>query len=72
MKFNFNFGKEWKDLKKFEKLTIEERSIVFYAENIASMNHFQNLISKLTEEHNLEFCYITSVENDPILERNDG
>ena len=42
MKLNFNFGKEWKELKKFEKLPLEEKSIVFYAENIASMNHFQN------------------------------
>ena len=50
MKLNFNFGKEWKELKKFEKLPIKEKSIVFYAENIASINHFQNLITKLTKE----------------------
>ena len=43
MKLNFGFGKEWKEIKKFEKLSLDEKSIVFYAENIASMNHFQNL-----------------------------
>jgi len=71
MKLNFNFGKEWKELKKFEKLPIEEKSIVFYAENIASINHFQNLITKLTKEKKLQICYVTSVENDPFLNKND-
>ena len=28
-----DFGKEWKDLKKFEKLPSELRKIVFYSEN---------------------------------------
>jgi hypothetical protein len=63
----FWFGEEWKELKKFERLTEEERSIVFYAENKASMNHFRLLISELTEEKNLTICYVTSVKNDPIL-----
>ena len=67
MKINFGFGEEWKELKKFEKLTDKERSIVFYAENEASMNHFRLLISELTEEKNLQICYVTSVKNDPIF-----
>ena len=67
MKLNFRFGEEWKELKKFEKLTDKERSIVFYAENEASMNHFRLLISELTEEKNLQICYVTSVKNDPIF-----
>ena len=71
MRLNFNFGNEWKELKKFEKLSIQEKSIVFYAENIASMNHFKNLITKLTKEKKLQICYVTSVENDPILNNND-
>ena len=44
MKFNFSLGKEWSELKKFEKLSLDERSIVFYAENKASINHFRQLI----------------------------
>ena len=67
MKLNFGFSEEWKELKKFEKLTDKERSIVFYAENEASMNHFRLLISELTEEKNLQICYVTSVKNDPIF-----
>jgi YidC/Oxa1 family membrane protein insertase len=67
MKINFSLGKEWSELKKFEKLSSDERSIVFYAENKASMNHFRLLISELTEEKNFKICYVTSVQNDPML-----
>ena len=62
-----NFGEEWKELKKIKKLKDKERSIVFYAENEASMNHFRLLIAELTEEKNLQICYVTSVKNDPIF-----
>ena len=64
---NLFLSNEWKDLKKFENLSIFERSIVFYAENKASMNHFKLLISEITEKMNLDICYITSVKDDPIL-----
>jgi len=64
---NFGFGKDWKELGKFEKLTDKVRPIVFYAENKASINHFKLLISELTEEKNLQICYVTSVKNDPML-----
>jgi YidC/Oxa1 family membrane protein insertase len=61
------FISEWAELKKINRLSQDERSIVFYAENKASMNHFQLLIHELTEKINLQICYVTSVENDPIL-----
>ena len=69
--FNLVVKKEWEQLKKFEKLTDFERSIVFYAENRASMNHFKLLISELTEIKKLQICYVTSVKNDPILSLNN-
>ena len=71
MKLNFGFGEEWKELKKFNNLNDEQRSIVFYAENKASMNHFRLLISELTRERNFQICYVTSVKNDPILSINE-
>ena len=71
MKLNFSFGENWNELKKFKKLNDEQRSIVFYAENKASMNHFRLLISELTKERNFQICYVTSVKNDPILSIND-
>ena len=68
MKFpKISFGEEWNNLKKFENLSDFERSIVFYAENKASMNHFRTLIFELTERMNFQICYITSVKNDQIL-----
>jgi len=68
MKFpKISFGDEWNNLKKFENLSDFERSIVFYAENKASMNHFRTLIFELTERMNFQICYITSVKNDQIL-----
>ena len=68
MKFpSLSFGEEWNNLKKFNSLTDSERTIVFYAENKASMNHFRTLISELTEELNYQICYVTSVKNDQIL-----
>ena len=67
MKLNFGFGDEWKELKKFKKLTDKERSIVFYSENESYTVHFEKLIKELTNVHNLTVCYVTSSKDDPIL-----
>ena len=64
---SFSIGKVWKELHRFESLDKKESSIVFYAENKASMNHFKRLISELTETMNLNICYVTSVNDDPML-----
>ena len=61
------FVSEWAELKKINGLNQDQRSIIFYAENKASMNHFQLLIHELTEKMNLQSCYVTSVKNDPLL-----
>ena len=61
------FVSEWAELKKINQLSQDERSIMFYAENKASMNHFRLLIRELTEKMNLQICYVTSVKNDPIF-----
>ena len=58
---------DWKELKRFESLKPDQCLIVFYAENVASMNHFKLLILELTEKMNMSICYVTSVKNDPIL-----
>ena len=67
MKLNFGFGNEWKELKKFKKLTDKERSIVFYSENESYTVHFEKLIEELTDVHHLTVCYVTSSKDDPIL-----
>ena len=73
MKFpRFSLGKDWDDLKEFEKLDIKAKEIVFYAENIASMNHFKLLLNELTENYSFNICYVTSVENDPLLSQSNS
>ena len=71
MQLNFAIGEEWKNLKIFQNLSDDERTIVFYAENKASMNHFRTLITELTEVKGLKICYVTSVKNDKILSSNN-
>ena len=61
------FGKERKELEKFNKLDLDERSIVFYSEDISSFVHFDQIIRELTEEMEYQICYVTSAEDDPIL-----
>ena len=68
MKFP-GFGIEWKELRRFEKLPFEDRTIVFYAENASSFNHFRLLIEKLTDEMNISICYITSFKDDKIFQK---
>ena len=61
------FINEWKNLEKIKKLTDKGCSIVFYAENKASMNHFRLLLLELTEIRNLQVCYITSIKDDSVF-----
>ena len=74
MKFSgFSLSSEWNDLKKFEKLDLEKKQVVFYAENSASFNHFKLLIEELTEKMNIQICYVTSIKNDKIfLNKNEN
>ena len=64
---SFSIGKVWKELHRFESLDEKIYSIVFYAENKASVNHFRSLIFELTEKLNMNICYVTSVVDDEIL-----
>jgi len=61
------FINEWKNLEKIKKLTDNGCSIVFYAENKASMNHFRLLLLELTEIRNLQVCYVTSIQDDSVF-----
>ena len=68
MKFaNSVFGNERKELEKFNKLDLDERSIVFYSEDILSFVHFEQIIHELTEKMGCQICYVTSAKDDPII-----
>ena len=61
------FGNERKELEKFNELDLDERSIVFYSEDISSFVHFEQIIYELTEKMGRQICYVTSAKDDPIL-----
>ena len=61
------FGKEHKELEKFNNLDSDERSIVFYSEDISSFVYFEQIIHELTEKMGYQICYVTSAKDDPIL-----
>ena len=61
------FGNERKELEKFNQLDLDERSIVFYSEDISSFVHFEQIIHELTEKMGCQICYVTSAKDDPIL-----
>ena len=61
------FGNGRKELEKFNKLNLDERSIVFYSEDISSFVHFEEIIYELTEKMGYQICYVTSAKDDPML-----
>ena len=65
----FSLGKEWDDLKKFENLTDDEKSIVFYSENEDSSFIFNSLIDELTTKFGINICYVTTSKDESILKR---
>ena len=63
--------KEIADYRRFKRLSVQDRSIVFYAEHSGYYPYFEGIIKKLTEEYNRTLCYITSDPHDPILDNSD-
>ena len=61
------FGKERKELEKFNKLDLDERSIVFYSESSVILYPYVEEIIKELEKRNQKICYVTSSKNDPIF-----
>ena len=61
------FGKEWEELEKFNKLDLDERSIVFYSESSVILYPYaEELINEL-EKRDQKICYVTSSKDDPIF-----
>ena len=61
------FDKERNDIEKFNQLDLDERSIVFYSENISSFVYFEQIIHELTETMGYQICYLTSAKDDLIF-----
>jgi hypothetical protein len=63
--------KEIADYRRFKRLSVQDRSIVFYVEHSGYYPYFEGITKKLTEEYNRTLCYITSDPHDPILDNSD-
>ncbi len=63
--------KELAHYRRFKRLSVQDRSIVFYAEHSGYYPYFEGIIKKLTDEYDRTLCYITSEPRDPILTNSD-
>ena len=61
------FGKERKELEKFNQLDLDERSIVFYSESSVLLYPYAEQIIKELEKRDQKICYLTSSKDDPIF-----
>ena len=57
--------------RRFKRLSVQDRSIVFYSEHSGYYPYFEGIIKKLTDEYGRTLCYITSDRHDPILTNSD-
>lgn len=57
---------------RFRSIDLNDRSIVFYAEDAGSWRYFEPIIEELLTSHVKRICYVTSSPSDPILLRNDN
>lgn len=68
MSFSFSsLINEWRQMRRFQGLTPESRSIVFYAEDESYYAHFKPIIDSLLKVYQGPICYLTSSPNDQIL-----
>ena len=61
------FSKEGIDIEKFNKLDLDERSIVFYSENSVILYPYVEEIIRELQNRDQKVCYLTSSKDDPIL-----
>lgn len=72
IKYFQDIFKAYKSFKSFNKLSAENRKIVFYAEDIQTQNFLLDLVKELLISFNQEICYLTSDQQDSIfLESNN-
>ena len=61
------FIRAWKESERFQKLKQDDRSIVFYDEDAATMMYFESIIEELSRNKGRSICYLTSAPDDPVL-----
>ncbi|WP_168232825.1 CDP-glycerol glycerophosphotransferase family protein [Pseudomonas veronii] len=61
--------REWKGLQAFKRVPREERTLVFYSEGRGYWTYFESIYQALQASHNTPILYVTSAENDQLLEK---
>jgi YidC/Oxa1 family membrane protein insertase len=56
--------RDWKNYRRFQKLTADQRNIVFYSESKQDWHHFEPILAHLTGQLSRTVCYITSDHTD--------
>lgn len=60
--------REWRGLQAFKRVPRAERKIVFYSEGRGYWSYFEPIFTALRSDHGVPVLYVTSAENDPLLE----
>jgi YidC/Oxa1 family membrane protein insertase len=60
--------REWSGLQAFKRVPRAERKIVFYSEGRGYWSYFEPIFNALQTDHATSVLYLTSAENDPLLE----
>ena len=66
------FRHAWRDLSRFKSMNPEQRSIVFYAQDLWAWKHFGPMVNTLVDTFGKQICYVTSNRQDPVLEMEDS
>ena len=60
--------REWRGLQAFKRVPRVERTLVFYSEGRGYWSYFEPIFNALQKHHAAPVLYLTSAENDPLLE----
>ena len=60
--------REWRGLQAFKRVPRVERTLVFYSEGRGYWSYFEPIFNALQKDHAASVLYLTSAENDPLLE----
>lgn len=61
--------REWSGLQAFKRTPREERTLVFYSEGRGYWTYFEPIYQALQANQGVPILYVTSAENDPLLEK---
>ncbi|NWD23854.1 CDP-glycerol glycerophosphotransferase family protein [Pseudomonas yamanorum] len=61
--------REWRGLQAFKRIPREERTLVLYSEGRGYWTYFESIYRALQANHGAQILYVTSAENDQLLEK---